>query len=289
MLMQFGVPILSFKIVADSSSNVFEMEDIAYSSVPLKIITSEKEYVDDTSLNVEAMVDDLRKYTGRSGSSCPNAQEWTEAFENFEHIFAIAITSNLSGSFNAAKQAAQDYLNKFKEKKVCVIDSLSTGPEMLLIIEKIKERVLAGDTFEKIESAIKNYQQHTHLLFSLKSLNNLARNGRVNPAVAKIAGVLGIHAIGKASDVGTLEMLHKCRGEKKALSTIFGSMKEMGFAGGKVRIDHCFNLEAATELKNAIIEAFPKVDVKIGTCHALCSFYAERGGLLIGFEDGAPA
>ena len=66
---------------------------------------------------------------------------------------------------------------------------------------------------------------HTHLLFTLRSLENLARNGRVSPAVAKIAGVLGIVVVGKASDEGTLQQMHKCRGEKRAIDTLFKEMK----------------------------------------------------------------
>ena len=49
------------------------------------------------------------------------------------------------------------------------------------------------------------------LIFVLQSLKNFANNGRVSPAVAKIAGIMGICIIGKASDVGTLEPIHKCR------------------------------------------------------------------------------
>ena len=62
-------------------------------------------------------------------------------------------------------------------------------------------------------------------------------------------------------------------------------MSEIGFKGGKVRIDHCLNLEGAQQLKNLILSKFPSADVIIGECRALCSYYAERGGLLVGFED----
>jgi len=127
--------------------------------------------------------------------------------------------------------------------------------------------------------------EKTHLVFSLESLTNLARNGRVNPAVAKIAGVLGIRVIGCASEVGTLQQLHKCRGEKKALETLFTEMVSRGFAGGKARIAHCFNLEAANKLKETILAAFPRADIFIEPTTALCSFYAEQGGLLVGFES----
>ena len=127
--------------------------------------------------------------------------------------------------------------------------------------------------------------EHTHLLFTLRSLNNLAKNGRVSPAVAKIASVLRICIMGRASDEGTLEPLQKCRGEKRAMAALFDKMKEIGFKGGTVRIDHCLNLEGAHQLKDMILSAFPSSDIIIGECRALCSYYAERGGLLVGFED----
>ena len=101
--------------------------------------------------------------------------------------------------------------------------------------------------------------------------------------MAKIAGVLGIRLVGMASE-GTLKPLHKCRGEKKTLETLKEVMMAMGYKGGKVRISHCLNLEAAQKLKESILSVFPKTDIKINICTALCSFYAEKGGLLVGFE-----
>ena len=152
-------------------------------------------------------------------------------------------------------------------------------------MEKLCELMDAGLPFARIETEIRGYMRHTHLFFALKSLTNLARNGRVNPAMAALAGALGICVVGKASDVGTLEQMHKCRGEKKSLRMILDSMAAHGYAGGKVRIDHCMNPEAAGQLKEMLEICWPGCDVQIGTCRGLCSFYAEKGGFLIGFED----
>ena len=276
---------MSFKIVSDSASNILRLPGVDYACVPLKIITDQKEYTDDENLDVTQMVSDLRQYKGRSSTSCPNVQEWLAAFEGARYIVAIAITSNLSGSCNAAFQAKQQYEQEHPGAKVLVVDSLSAGPEMGLLIEKAKELILEKLPIEQISEKLESYRQKTHLLFSLESLNNLARNGRVSPAVAKIAGVLGIRAVGRASDVGTLEQLHKCRGEKKALETIFSEMVSRGFQGGKVRIAHCLNSPAATRLKESILSHFPKTDIRIEPATALCSFYAEQGGLLVGFES----
>lgn len=275
---------MKFKIVSDSASNVFSLPGVDYASVPLKIITAQAEYVDDESLDVEKMVAEVKATKGKSGTSCPNIHDWLEAFGDADRVFAVAITSNLSGSCAAARQAKEEYETARPGAKVYVIDTLSAGPEMRLIIEKLKQWVQEQLSFEQIREAVQAYMQRTHLLFSLESLTNLARNGRVSPAVAKIAGVLGIRVVGTASEEGTLQQLYKCRGEKKALDTIFEEMKRRGFGGGKTRIAHCFNPEAAAKLKTAILNAFPKSDVQIEQTTALCSFYAEQGGLLVGFE-----
>ena len=96
---------MGFRIVSDSSSNVLSMGGLNYTTVPLKIVT-EKEYVDNTALDLDGMMEDLRNHKGKSGSSCPNVGEWLEAFGDAEEIFCVTISRNLSGSYNAAMQAA---------------------------------------------------------------------------------------------------------------------------------------------------------------------------------------
>lgn len=274
---------MKYKIVSDSSSNLFARDKVLYATTPLKIISSEKEYVDDAALNVRGMVDDLKTVKGVVRTSCPNTGEWIEAFEGADCVFAITITSNLSGCYNAAMLAKEQYIQEHPEVKIHVIDSYSTGGEMQLMIEKLEELIEEGKPFEEIAKEVEAYKDTTHLIFSLQSLTNLARNGRVNSAVAAIAGVLGIRIVGAATE-GVLDPKHKVRGEKKALTTIYSDMKENGYNGGKVRINHCFNIESAEILKEKVLADFPEADIEIIPCSALCSFYAEEGGLIIGYE-----
>ena len=276
---------MNYKLIADSSANLFTLPGVDMISVPMKIITSEKEYVDDARLDVAAMVADLKTVKGKTGTSCPNMQDWLDAFKGADRIFAVTITSNLSGSCASCTQAARDYEEEHPGARVKVIDSLSAGPELALLLQKLHGWICEGRDFDRICADIDAYMTHTHLSFSLESLTNLARNGRVNPAVAKIAGVLGIRLIGVASAVGTLEPLHKVRGEKKALLTLYQDMLDRGYAGGMVRISHCYNLPAAEALTTLIRADWPKAQIAIEKTTALCSFYAEHGGLLVGYED----
>ena len=275
---------MSFKIVTDSSADMTDFSKIPFASVPLTISTAEREFVDNKELDTLAMLDYLKKYKGRSGSACPSPAAYLEAFGDAENVFCVTITSNLSGSYNSAMNAASAYVAEHPERHVHVIDSLSTGPENALIIEKLAELIERGLSFDEIKAEIIEYQKSTHLIFALESLHNLANNGRVNPLVAKISGVLGIRVIGKASDVGTLEITNKSRGAQGALRDVIANIKSTGYAGGRVRIHHANNKSVAETLKERLTAEFPNADVTVGETRGLCSFYAESGGVLIGFE-----
>ena len=273
-----------FKIVADSSADLSEFNDFPFSSAPLKIITDEKEYRDDKNLNIETMVNELSKYKGRSSTSCPNPEDWLRAFGDAENIFCLPITKTLSGSYNSANIAKNLYEEMYPERKVYVFDTLTTGPELKLMIEKIFDLISKGKEFSEICQETEEYNKKTGLLFILKSMRTLVNNGRISPLAAKAAGLLGIQAIGKASDQGDLQPLDKVRGEEKTLDTVILRMKEMGFKKGKVRITHCLNLNAATLLAEKLKKEFENSKIEIYKCGALCSFYAEKGGMIIGFE-----
>ena len=274
------------KIISDSSSNLLRRQEGDYTTVPLKVIAGEKEYVDDEALDVSRMMDELKTVKGKTHTSCPNVYEWKRAAGDAKEILMITITGSLSGSYAAAEQAAKELREEIPPRKVAVINSLSTGPEMQLLIEKMQAEIDSGATFEEVETGVRAYQQHTHLLFALQCMDNLARNGRVNPLVAKMAGFLGIHAIGEASQEGKLQMLHKPRGRQKAIEAMYGEMTKSGYAGGRVRIAHCRNQEAANAMADRIRATYPNAPIEIIPATALCSFYAEDGGLLVGYEDG---
>ena len=89
----------SYKIVADSSADVFALEGVDFACAALKIITDNGEYVDDAGLDVQQMVHDLHSYNGKSSTACPSVGDWLEAFGDAERIFCVILTSNLSGSW----------------------------------------------------------------------------------------------------------------------------------------------------------------------------------------------
>ena len=272
------------KIVSDSSSDILKLENIEYAYAPMKIITAEREFVDDENLDVEAMANFFNEYKERSQTSCPNPADWLDAFGDADDIICVTITSALSGSYNSACTAKELYETENEGKRVFVLDTLSAGPEITLIVRKIEELVKTGMEYEEICEKIQSYSKQTGLVFMLKSLKNFAANGRVSPLVAKLVGFAGICIVGKASDEGTLEPSHKIRGESRSLETLINDLRELGLRKGKVSIGYCQNEGAASKLKEMIETSFEKVQVEIHKLRGLCSFYAEKGGLLVGFE-----
>ena len=277
---------MRYQIVSDSSSNIFHVEGANYTTVPMKIIAGDREYIDAPGTNVRGMVDDLKAYKGKSGSSCANAQEWLDAFGDADMVFGVTISRNLSGSFNAAEAAAREFAEEHPDAKIHIFDSLSAGPEMAMVTEKIVELVNRGLSFEEIVAGVREYQNHCHILFCLECMNNLTRNGRVNPAVAKIASVLGIRACGDAQN-GQIIPTQKPRGQKKATETLVSMIRERGFTNSSwLRIAHCFGENQAQLLIDALKKDFPDARYTVEPTGVLCSFYAEEGGLMIAMEGG---
>lgn len=277
---------MNIKIVSDSSSNILEMQGLNYTTVPLKINAGDMEFIDNKELDVAEMVAYLKKYKGKSGSSCPNAGEWLDAFQGADYVIAMTISRELSGSYSAALNAADTYMEENPGAQVWVLDSVAAGPEMGMLLDKVKELIDAGLSFEEIKAQLTEYHKHLHTLFCLQSLTNLARNGRVSPAVATVAGVLDIRPCGDVT-WGQITDKHKPRGQKKAVDTLVKMMDQRGMVDGAlVRIAHCFGEDNALALKAKVLEKYPNCTVAIEPTTALCSFYAEAGGLMIGIEAG---
>ena len=277
---------MKIKIVADSASNLFHLDSsVDYECAPLRIITNKKEYVDTIQLDVQGMVNDMRTYKGKSGTACPGVGDYLAAFEGYDIIYVVTIISTLSGSYNAAMQAKAQYEEEKPGKKVFVVDSYTAGGEQKLHVEKLRELIMEGKDYETVCKEITDYKNNdTSLVFSLESMINLANNGRVPMVVAKIASMVGLRMIGIVSEEGQIHPTDKARGEKKAQETIYAKMKEEGYKGGKLRIDHCFNETTAKAIRDMALAEFPDADIRIAPTGALCSFYAEKGGLMIGFE-----
>ena len=272
------------KFVTDSSCDLLTIPGVTFVSAPLTIRTDKDQWVDDETMDIHHMLDTLASHKGRSYTSSPGIEEWMNAYDGGDIIYAATLTSALSGTYNAAMAAAAQYQSAHPEVKIHVFDTLSTGPELRLLMEKLVELDQKGLSFDAVCQEAKNYLKHTRLFFSLQSMHNLAQNGRINKTVAAAIGLLGIRIVGTASEKGELEPLAKCRGDKKAVNEFIRQLKNLGFSEGKLRISHVENPELAKTLASQLKDLWPQADILTYPARGLCSYYAERGGILLGAE-----
>ena len=103
---------MAWMIVSDSSCEIRELKKpapgVQFALVPFKIRVGEREYVDLATLNTQQMLQAMTDYNGASTTACPSPEEWAEYFLQADNVFALTISSNLSGSYNAAMAAREE-------------------------------------------------------------------------------------------------------------------------------------------------------------------------------------
>ena len=275
----------NIKLIIDSSSNMKSDPDHNVEVVPLTISFGGKDYIDDQNLNIREFLNDMNQNQIAGKTTCPSIQAWLNALEGTEKAIIITMTSGMSGTFSSALQAKTMYEEKHPTSQIIVVDSRSAGPELTIVLHGIKKMIQGDIRFVDLEEVIAKFRMRTHLLFILQSLHNLSLNGRVSPVVAKVAGLLKINLIGTASKEGKLEPLTKARGMKKAMRELLKYMKDDNYHGGEVIIDHCENEKDAEIIKDKILAEYPDAQVTIRPMRGLCSFYAEEGGIMVGFHE----
>ena len=277
---------MKWMIVADSSCDLKTLEtessDLIYETVPFQMILDGREYEDNEELNVPEMVD--RMETAKSiHSACPAPNSWVEKFMEAEQSIAITISSRLSGSYNSAMAARGMVLEQEPDKKIEVIDSLSTGPKLVLLAQLAARKIEEKASFEEVCAACKEFARTGKTVFTLSSFHNLVQNGRVSKVAGFIAGKLGIRVIGIGTDEGRIHLKELMRGEKKILRNLIACMREDGYQGQPMAISHCLNLPLAEELKTLIMDTWHGAIVQILPTRGLDSYYAERSGLIVSY------
>ena len=275
---------MEWLVVTDSSCDLLDVDtespEIAYETVPFMMNMDGKDYTDDPELNVAEMVDVMEK-SSKSFSACPSPGAWAEKFAQAKHVIAFTISGRLSGSYSSAMAARDMVLEAYPEKQIEVIDSLSTGPKLVLLAQQAVRQIQEQVSFEKICSSCREFAKSAKTIFTLTSFHNLVQNGRVSKIAGFLASKLSIRVIGIGTQEGVIHFQGMVRGEKKCLRNIVESMEEGGYQGKPMAISHCLNRQLAEDLKNLILDKWQDAAIQILPTRGLDSYYAERNGLIV--------
>lgn len=277
---------MKWRIISDSSCDIFDLdhkrEDLYFSTVPFVITVDDKDYVDNEDLDIKELVKAMAS-SKKSFTSCPSPAEWIREFGDEGDVFAVTISANLSGSYNSACTAREMILEQDPERNIEILNSRGTGPSLNMIIYKLRELIDKGLGFEEVRTEIHRFMEDHKLIFALSSYHNLVNNGRMPKIAGIVLGHLGLWGVGIASDEGTIKMKRIAKGGRKTLQVIMSDLKERVADKGCVVISHCENEEFANNLKKAVQSAYSGMEVHIMKTRGLCSYYAEKGGIIVGF------
>lgn len=277
---------MSYKIVIDSCGELLNewKKDEHIESVPLVLTVGEENIIDDETFNQREFLDKVAACEECPKSACPSPERYMRAFDcEAEHIYAVTLSAELSGSYNSALLGGNLLLEEHPEKKIHVFNSRSASVGQTLIAMKIEECEKAGMPFEKTVSVVEQYISEQNSFFVLENLDTLRKNGRLSGVKAFVASALKIKPVMGSTKEGTICQLDQARGMNKALVKMMEHVVEKtADSKNKVLgIAHCNCPERAQMLKEAIAEKMELAQIIVVDTAGVSSMYANEGGIIV--------
>jgi len=278
---------MKYKIVADSSCDLTSelKENMGVGLVPLTIEVDNKTFIDDENIKVNELIWSMKQSKTGFKTACPSPAQFMNEYEKAENIFVVTLSSALSGTYNSAMMAKEIMLESVGDKFIHVFDSLSASVAETLVSMKIYDLIQSNHDKYEIITKVENYIKEMKTFFILDSLDNLIKTGRINKFAGQIATALNIKPIMGADDDGSIKVVEKIRGSKKAFKRLAQVIGEQGnkFEDKIIAISHCNALEKAEALKNDIKEMYNFKDILIVEMAGLSTAYANEGGIIVAF------
>lgn len=277
---------MSYRIVVDSCGELTkEMKDSGcFVNVPLSITVGEHHIIDDETFDQADFLKKVAECSDCPKSSCPSPEKYMESYRcDADHVYAVTLSANLSGSYNSAVLGKNLYEEEYGDKPIYVFDSRSASIGQTLIALKIAECEDAGMSFEEVVETVENYITDQITYFVLESLEALRKNGRLTGMKALVATALNIKPYCGATPQGTIFQAGQARGIKKALSKMVDVfVEELKNPQEKiVAISHCNCFERALSVKRMLEEKIKVKKIIVLDTNGISSTYASDGGIIV--------
>lgn len=264
-------------------------EKLGLHVAPLKIqVVGGHQYIDNGEIEVKDLLADMAASKQPASSACPSPEEYARYMRQYEECLVVTLSSKLSGSYNAARNAMEIVREEHPEKRIYIFDSKSASAGELRIALYIKELIDAGKSFDTIVLMTERLISEMRTLFVLEDLSNLVKNGRLNKVSGILASVLSLCPILGDDGKGEIRMVSKARGSKMALNKMVELLKEYTASIAPrsllMVLAHCNCPARAEGLKRAILEhcaAFREI-ITVPT-GGLSTMYANNGGIILAY------
>lgn len=277
---------MNYKIIVDSCGELTEEMKTSgkYEAASLEIELQGKHIVDDETFDQAEFLKLVAESPECPKSSCPSPERYMEAYRcDAEHIYAVTLSAELSGSYNSAVLGRNLYEEEYGEKKIHIFNSRSASVGETLIALKAAECEEKGMSFEETVETVEAYIEEQHTYFVLETLDTLRKNGRLTGIKAVVATALNIKPVMGSTPEGTICQLGQARGIKKALVKMVEQVAEdVKNSKDKIlAIAHCNCRDRAEAVKNMILEKITVKDVIILDTAGISSMYAADGGVIV--------
>jgi DegV family protein with EDD domain len=232
--------------------------------VALYVHFGEESYRDYVELDPHAFYARLRTASTLPSTSQPTPQDFLATYEElagYERIYSVHISSRLSGTFGSASLAAQEAGDRIR---LIDSESVSVGLSGLALgIQRLLER---GTTDEEIEALAESYRERAGLLFTVATLEFLAKGGRIGRAKALAGSLLNVKPILTITE-GEVVPLTRVRGRAKALEEFRRRFEEATRPGDglHVAIAHAEADEAVELLRSLVLATRPEASIELVT------------------------
>ena len=207
---------MAVRFIVDSASDILpeEAESLGMIHLPLKVLFGEQEYADAVNLAHTEFYEKLAESENLPSTSQVPPADFADAYEKIvnegDTAVVVTISSRLSGTYQSAVIAADDY-----EGKVFVVDSLNATVGERILVMKGLEYAKAGLSAAEIKEKLDADKLRIRLGAIVDTLEYLKKGGRVSSAVAFVGGLLSIKPLIAVED-GKVEVIGKARGTKQA-------------------------------------------------------------------------
>ena len=276
---------MKYKIVIDSCGELpFQYQnDIRFERVPLGLEVEGEVIMDDENFDQAEFLKKVAESPQCPRSACPSPEKFREAYcTEAEHVYAITLSSHLSGSYNSAVLGMNLYREKYGKKQIHVVDSESASCGETQIVKKLVELEEQGLPFEEIVKQIEEFRSTMHTYFVLDNLETLRKNGRLTGVKALVASTLSIKPV-MAGDKGNIVQRGHSIGMKKALRRMAEIiLEEVGDTQHRtLMITHCNAPDRAETIKKLLTDKVQFRDCLIMDTRGVSSMYANDGGVIV--------
>lgn len=277
---------MSYKIIVDSCGELTDEMKASgfYETASLEIDVDNYHIIDDETFDQADFLKRVAACPTSPKSSCPSPERYMEGYRcDAQHVYAVTLSAELSGSYNSAILGKSLYHEEYGEKDIYVFNSRSASIGETLIALKIAECEDKGMEFSQVVETVEAYIEGQNTYFVLETLDTLRKNGRLKGVKAVVATALNIKPVMGATPDGNIRQLGQARGIKKALAKLTDEVvKDLKDSKEKIlAISHCNCRERAEYVRETLMKKAEFKDTVILDTAGISSMYAADGGVIV--------